>query len=39
MVFHDEDGNVTAFEAGADQTEFEAMMRVVEENRKTCHRG
>ncbi|PIA94465.1 hypothetical protein CB0940_08924 [Cercospora beticola] len=38
MVFHDEDENVTAFEAGADQREYEVLMRVVNANRKTRER-
>lgn len=38
MVFHDEDENVRAFEAGTDQREFEALMEVAEENWKTRER-
>ncbi|PPJ50696.1 hypothetical protein CBER1_07683 [Cercospora berteroae] len=38
MVFHDEDENVTAFEAGADQREYEVLMGVVKENRKKRER-
>ncbi|KAF2213843.1 hypothetical protein CERZMDRAFT_95873 [Cercospora zeae-maydis SCOH1-5] len=34
MVFCDEEENVTAFAAGADQREFEALLRVVEDSKQ-----